>query len=859
MHRWLYETSNFMEMSAFEQTVSLHVMSRFKASCPGKNKRSPKEADWHDTLAPAAKNMSDTMEGLTRIIPYKEWSDELKAEVRAMYTQNRHRTLLGVHRGNMEGEINKLNKMLPEGEVLDKDSEELVYSKPIGAFEQIFMANSMLKVKFEKWRKNYEDMKEVVQLRSVTAATRPPLQNEEEKEEDGDKEEGCPSRGGVSRARGQSSGGSAAHRDGAGVGSGSAQPATDSRSEQICQVCKHPSGCPYLCINCKAAHTGGGCTKADVVSDEGSKERVCHDCRPYLPGAKDGQSPSNPSPPSSGMEQGKKRKASTIARCHENGDCRAPTEDQQETAARLNNAHVHQQCPLNMTSREEDGLDSKTSARLAIVSFGSEKGLLHTSEAVTRRLNITLEKIAQCVATSGTMAVVLPQPWSKHFGRVQALFETPGLGMTPEPWPFVLVYPTIGVGRPSAEMKLSHKGCCHVVVIAHKADAEGSFFCNPRITVSDPRGLDMSERGPAAKNVMMCAERGLASEDIPLPALKYLVTRFTKAGDTVLCIPGDSNQALEAAISTGRRCEVYPLRQASSERLQERICLSFKNARLAGHFHGDSPTVEVGPQCRPEFLQEDRTPDAFKMPDSNPEPTQLTQVAQQAAASLSFSLLEDEVDDETVRHILHTSPEHENHQGKLVVLWGKEMVFHSPDDAEKYYSDHVQESSDGYHTLKMIMVADHSQLQGLLAPGKETCRPRAGLYVVIDKTCPGYYIPVAEENDPSSNMEIHCHLPTTIKPPAHSAKQKYFACGSVDFPVSARLTRSMMQMDEPVPLKVRMHPTRIVSPGFASRFVTTSNRSAASSSRGGDGKDDSNVSSDHSECSGRSGGSGDED
>ncbi|CAM9508076.1 unnamed protein product, partial [Discosporangium mesarthrocarpum] len=94
----------------------------------------------------------------------------------------------------------------------------------------------------------------------------------------------------------------------------------------------------------------------------------------------------------------------------------------------------------------------------------------------------------------------------------------------------------------------------------------------------------------------------------------------------------------------------------------------------------------------------------------------------------------------------------------------KEMVFYSPDDAEKCFSDHVQESSDGHHTLKMNMVADHSQLQGLLAPGKETCRPRAGVYLVIDKACLGYCIPVAEDTDRSSNVEIHCDFPTTIKP-----------------------------------------------------------------------------------------------
>ncbi|CAM9461504.1 unnamed protein product [Discosporangium mesarthrocarpum] len=100
------------------------------------------------------------------------------------------------------------------------------------------------------------------------------------------------------------------------------------------------------------------------------------------------------------------------------------------------------------------------------------------------------------------------------------------------------------------------------------------------------------------------------------------------------------------------------------------------------------------------------------------------------------------------------------------------MVFHSPDDADKYYSDHMQESSDGHHALKMIMVADHSKLQGLLAPGKETCRPKPGLYVVNDKICPWYYIPIVEENDRPSNVEIHCDLPTTIKPPAHSVKKR---------------------------------------------------------------------------------------
>ncbi|CAM9193218.1 unnamed protein product, partial [Discosporangium mesarthrocarpum] len=100
----------------------------------------------------------------------------------------------------------------------------------------------------------------------------------------------------------------------------------------------------------------------------------------------------------------------------------------------------------------------------------------------------------------------------------------------------------------------------------------------------------------------------------------------------------------------------------------------------------------------------------------------------------------------------------------------------------------------------MIMVAGHSQLQASWHHGRKPVALEQDCMSSLTKPSLGTTSPLLRRTTaPPAWRSTAIYLPTTIKPPAHLVKKKHFAPGSVDFQVSVRLTRSMMQMGEAEP------------------------------------------------------------
>ena len=61
-------------------------------------------------------------------------------------------------------------------------------------------------------------------------------------------------------------------------------------------------------------------------------------------------------------------------------------------------------------------------------------------------------------------------------------------------------------------------------------------------------------------------------------------TRFTNAGDTILCVGVESSSAPEAALERSRRLEVYLADGSLREKVASRIAEAFKKAFVEGYF-----------------------------------------------------------------------------------------------------------------------------------------------------------------------------------------------------------------------------------------------------------------------------------
>ena len=86
--------------------------------------------------------------------------------------------------------------------------------------------------------------------------------------------------------------------------------------------------------------------------------------------------------------------------------------------------------------------------------------------------------------------------------------------------------------------------------------------------------------------------------------------------------------------------------------------------------------------------------------------------------------------------------------------WGKLIIYDTPEDA----IDSLSEEERDQQYVRLVLVAQHRQLIKMLANGKELCRPRAALYMRLDRTCPLYHL-TWDESCEESVIEVESSLP----------------------------------------------------------------------------------------------------
>lgn len=71
-----------------------------------------------------------------------------------------------------------------------------------------------------------------------------------------------------------------------------------------------------------------------------------------------------------------------------------------------------------------------------------------------------------------------------------------------------------------------------------------------------------------------------------------------------------------------------------------------------------------------------------------------------------------------------------------IPVWGKPIIFNTPEEAEASLND----DPTGSQYVRLIRVADNKQLAALLLQGKELLKSKtANLYLRVADTCPAYY------------------------------------------------------------------------------------------------------------------------
>ncbi|CAM9764866.1 unnamed protein product, partial [Sphacelaria rigidula] len=68
--------------------------------------------------------------------------------------------------------------------------------------------------------------------------------------------------------------------------------------------------------------------------------------------------------------------------------------------------------------------------------------------------------------------------------------------------------------------------------------------------------------------------------------------------------------------------------------------------------------------------------------------------------------------------------------------WGQLIIYNTPEEAVESLTDEEAE----HQYVRLVLVATNRQLSWTLARGKELCRPRAALYMRLDRTCPLYHL-----------------------------------------------------------------------------------------------------------------------
>ena len=89
-----------------------------------------------------------------------------------------------------------------------------------------------------------------------------------------------------------------------------------------------------------------------------------------------------------------------------------------------------------------------------------------------------------------------------------------------------------------------------------------------------------------------------------------------------------------------------------------------------------------------------------------------------------------------------------------ILVWGELVVYASPEDAKS--SLDADEADEQY--VRLIQIAENTQLRLMLEVGAESCGSDAALYVRVDPTCPIYWIRWSDRKS-EADLDIVCDIP----------------------------------------------------------------------------------------------------
>ncbi|CAB1110540.1 unnamed protein product [Ectocarpus sp. CCAP 1310/34] len=185
----------------------------------------------------------------------------------------------------------------------------------------------------------------------------------------------------------------------------------------------------YICTECSITHMGA-CANATFVTEEIAKERRCIKCPRSLDGNEGaGEAEDKARDVGKGKEKGKgkgKVKGKGKGKEASRGRVRpsllggpSGNEAVLMDKCRDENATLHDTVPLDPTGSDVDKLSFRNAPKLVIVSIGAEQRLLKTSEATNTHLRRVIDNVRGRMHPDGTIALVVPHPWSAHFHRLQ--------------------------------------------------------------------------------------------------------------------------------------------------------------------------------------------------------------------------------------------------------------------------------------------------------------------------------------------------------------------------------------------------------------------------------------------------------
>lgn len=149
-----------------------------------------------------------------------------------------------------------------------------------------------------------------------------------------------------------------------------------------------------------------------------------------------------------------------------------------------------------------------------------------------------------------------------------------------------------------------------------------------------------------------------------------------------------------------------------------------------------------------------------------------------------------------------------------VPCWGELVVFDSAQDALDSLSDHEQEAQ----LVRLIKIADHSQLKAMLDTRKELCQPKAALYLRLTPSCPVYYLSWEADKE-TDEMEIHITIPQKAAGRVELLRAASIADDGHHYPVFAKVGRGRRAMRDKEagslrPLFVSPGNSVVGGPGF---------------------------------------------